>query len=271
MMYNEGPPIAELAQKTLLGIRRKLIELSGHYELAKNPEGGDWSDTGANYHINSAIRSLDNAFTYHKSDAWLYKRLAAGDVVVSLDFARYIREVWIVSEGKRVKLSKVSFEELRTAYPEADITTIDAGTPAYWAPAIAGLAPEQLSETRQSLEALGLEDLDLIELRAHHFRHFPIRNIVVMPPPSVAYTVEVLAAWYSPELTLDTDVCFWTVNYPSLVVRSARRELELDLHRNTQGYQDFDAPIFEELRQIYHNMIAEEVASVSPENMCMEG
>ena len=87
--------------------------------------------------------------------------------------------------------------------------------------------------------------------------HYPYKGVYVMPPCDGDYTLEIKAEWQSHEMCDDADVSFWS-QYPELLLMAARREIEIHLHRNTTGAQDFERPLMHSLQKLYHNLIAEE-------------
>ena len=100
-------------------------------------------------------------------------------------------------------------------------------------------------------------DLDFIG------NNYATRSIILMPPADGTYTVEVLADWYSPSLINDLDTSFWTVEEDAILVRAARMQIEIDLHRNREGVADFAQPILDDLMQINNNLCAEAISGPS--------
>lgn len=252
---------------TLSDIRTLLVNRSGRYDLVTDASGGDYSDNGANAFINAGQRYLDRLLGYTKQDAWLYKSLTAGESFLTFQYARYIKQVWVAntSDG-RSKLERVSNDWLRQNYTDVPLSSLTSDTPKYWAPAPIGLSAEQEDQTSSDFSTAGYTDYDFI----YFGNHFPLRGIVIMPPADTTYTVEVLAAFYSLDLSADADVSFWSVNHPELLVRAARLMIETDLHRNRQGQDDFEQPLVRDCMKIYHDMIAEEMAG-PPEQYVMGG
>lgn len=249
-------PVAapSLGAKTLIQMRRRFVELSGHYELVLDAEQNDWGDNGADDYIRAAQRRLDDEFTYHKSDAWLYSKLTAGQALVTFNWARFIKQVWIAdATGYRTELTRLSMREMREMYNETTLAAISQDTPLYWAPITTLLAPSQIGETSSTFSSTGYVDYDQIVFSEAYFS----KTLVVMPPPSATTTIQVLASWYSPTLTDDADVCFWS-QFPELLIRGARAELELDLHRNTTGYRGFLEGLMPRLSRLEDNLLDEE-------------
>lgn len=243
-----------LGAKTLIQMRRRFVELSGHYELVLDAEQNDWGDNGADDYIRAAQRRLDDEFTYHKSDAMLYAKLTAGQAIVTFNWSRLIKQVWIAdATGYRQELTRLTMREMRELYNETTLAAISQDSPQYWAPITSMLAPSQIGDTSSTFSSTGYVDYDQIVFSEAYFS----KSIVVMPPPAATTTVQVLASWYSPTLSDDEDVCFWS-QFPELLIRGARAELELDLHRNQTGYRGFLEGLMPRLSRLEDNLLEEE-------------
>lgn len=243
-----------LNAKTLLQIRRRFVELSGHYELVLDAEQNDWGDNGADDYIRAAQRRLDDEFQYHKTDAYLYAKLDAGESVITFNWARFIKEVWIAdATGYRTQLQRKSMRDMRAEYNETTLAAITRGTPMHWTPITSMLAPSQQGETAATFATEGYVDYDQVVFSEAYLS----KSIVVMPPPSATTTVQIKASWYSPTLTDDDDVCFWS-QFPELLVRGARAEMEMDLHRNTTGFRGFMEGLMPRLSRLEDNLLEEE-------------
>lgn len=255
--------------KDLAGIRRRLIEQSGHYELVADAHGLDFADRGANEFINAGQRWLDRLFDYHKSAAWIYKPLVSGESLVTFSSARYIKEIWIVENGVRRPLPRSTWQMLRDTYRQTDHSLTTPAPPQHWAPIPVGLGGNQ------SRYADG-DDLDPLEVGVDGYNdivfgdHWPVQGILIMPPPEAGSTLEVCAVWRQSDLVNDTDKTYWTVEAPELLTRAARWQIEIDLHRNRTGIADYEAALGGDLRRLYHSLVDEE-SSGSPGDFVMRG
>ena len=248
-------PFDTFYPNNLYGIRKQLIDDSGKYELVVDPELGDYTDKGANRLIHAAQDWLDNKFDYHKQDAWLYQKLSEGETFVSFQNARFIKEVWLYDVDRLHYLDRVDPLPLRLAYPE-EAELLKRGRPRHWAPTPIGLAPQQAHKTKAEMETEGYKYLDWIRFGAH----YSWRGIMMFPPADQDYTLAIRAAFHSGKLVQDTDENFWTVAAPALLVRAARRQMEIDLHRNRSGVADFEEPLLRDLMDLSFNLTAEEVS-----------
>jgi hypothetical protein len=130
----------------------------------------------------------------------------------------------------------------------------------HWHSENIGLAPEQLDQTISTLpEAKNV---------VYGTASIPLTGIRVRPSDA-ARTFVVTAVWNTPELVNDTDTSYWTVQHPDLLVLATRRELEVS-KRNSQGVNDFDLAIIEQVRAIRQDIIREEMAG-SPSRWVING
>jgi hypothetical protein len=78
---------------TLLEVRKKLVELSGKYDLVIDTV--DWVDNGANFYINAGQRWLDRKLDDKYTVQRKFATVASGNVGVTFDWCRTILQVWI--------------------------------------------------------------------------------------------------------------------------------------------------------------------------------
>lgn len=90
---------------------------------------------------------------------------------------------------------------------------------------------------------------------------WPYRTIEILPS-TLDRTLTVKAVWKSVRLANSTDISFWTEEDEELLVRAMQLQCEIDM-RNTQGVNDFLGPLQYDVKKIYHDMVAEEMAGPS--------
>lgn len=242
---------------TRLEIARQVVKASGDYDLVVDGDISTCVDNGVNWHINEGQKILDREFKYKKDKAWIYKKIVAGQSLVQLNRVRTILEVWVVgSDAIRQQLTVRSLDALRLAFPDVPLSAVTQGTPLYYTPSLVGLGPEQYAETANSLATAGMTDTDFLL----YGNFYATDAIAILPPPDGTYTVEILANCFSKTLTSNTDVSFWSVCEPSLLVDAACLHIEGQMHRNSTGYNDKLAPLQRALLQLYHDMLEEESA-----------
>jgi len=214
--------------RTLGGVRRLVVELSGRYDLLRDPENDDWTDDRGllTFYVNEAQKWLDMRFTMPKHPASLYKRVPAGAGMVTMQHARFVLNV----------------EELKD-------TGETVGIP--WMTHYNGLAPEQELETSQTLpEASGS-----IYFGKHWDTYSPITSIWIQPENRDRVII-VRASFFTRELKNALDRSYWTVQHPRLLAQTVMYLFEIPM-RNSQGVKDLFEPIMDELIKAYHDYCAE--------------
>ncbi|MHA2066951.1 MAG: hypothetical protein ACXABY_21505 [Candidatus Thorarchaeota archaeon] len=251
---------------TLLYIRTKLVDLSGHYELVTDAAGGDYSDAGADFHIRAGQRILDLMQDHPRTLATYKEDVVDGDHTVTFKYNRSIEKVEVTdgssdsTEG-RTPLEKVELDWLREEY-KAPIANLDTGRPIYYSRAIIGLAPEQIGLTAAGGASpytaeftYDYEDLTFGQ------DNLDRTGIAFYPPSDGTYTITVKGRWFSRPLVNDSDISFWSVNYEDALVLAAMMSIE-KIHRNTQGVNDMRDSIRDILFGIDKDMSSDDAAEI---------
>jgi len=250
---------------TLLDIKKAIIEQTGRLGLVKDAVADDYDDNGIMFHIQAAQRFLDRAMEYKGDKSIFFQRLTPGQVTVSFYRPRFIESVWIEADepGNMFPVEFLSYRQFRLVYPEIDITP--TGVPRYWTIPTPRLAPELADQTRTDLEEDDLTDLEYLEFadytdpEAFHLTE----KILFQPAPLVATSMQVHARWKHAPLSNDTDINFWTLEAPELLIDAARMSIEQRLHRNNEGANQFLSQVMVLLNQIHNDLISEEAAGPS--------
>lgn len=177
---------------TLEEIRADIIEYSGDANLADNT-------TRLDSFITAALRELSQICRTPVDRRITTEALATDANYVTIANLRAPRDILNAGEP----LVRKTLEELLKLYP--DIDNEDSGTPGYWA-VDAGVVTngERSSST----------------------------NIRIMPPADEDYTLTVLGDFFDAFNTDDngdiptTATCWWSVNYPNVLVMMAMSILE---------------------------------------------
>jgi len=231
--------VASILPHTLGWCRKKLVDISGRYDLVADAAGGDYTDLGlANWYLNSAQQRLDNLLQYNKSTAWLYKELPANTSMITFQQCRFVKEVYEQTDDSDQERTRVTWWTLNV-----------------------GLAPEQREAVAED-DPLQEGELVIDWTKNIVFGEHYATQAVYVEPSDTARLIVVEAEWYSRHLTDDADKSFWTVQHPQLLVRAAQREMEVDM-RNSQGVNDMDQPLLADIQNIYRNLVAEEMAGPS--------
>lgn len=236
----------------LLGIRKQFIKTSGRTDMVADEI--NYADNGADYYINAGIRSLDGLVNTPKTFASHIVSVSAGATGVVIPKVRSLHEAWISSASGRYIMERKDIGWLRENYPLGAST--ERGTPLYWAVAPIGLAPGQLD--LDSADFAGKYDWDDISFGEHE----SYNGLMWMPPCDTAYTLRVLGRFKSRVLSSNTDMNWWTIEYPELVVASAMQKLEEE-YRNSQGVNDWEQVIAKGILAIEKDNVRQDWAGVS--------
>lgn len=215
-------------------LRRKFIELSGRYDLVT----ATWEDSGADFFLNSGQRFLDRVSTYGKGVAKNVQSVVAGTIIVKSYDLRIVQEVWAGnSVDGLIELKRYTLGQMRDYYGK-QLSSVDQGTPAYYATAALRPYPDNQSVVGWT----GFYDIDDLVLADNHHLY---NGIIIMPPPDKTYYVSIVGKFYSPKLSatlvgsawVETK-SFWTENHPDVLLNAALYKLEV-FYRNTEGAKDW--------------------------------
>ncbi len=242
----------------LLQIRTKFRELSGRHDLVDS----SYADTGADFFINEGRKYLDRLTETQKSWGTAFKFLEVGKWSVSFPYCRAIKEVWAATTTGRWQLEKKSLQDMiegyinniTDSYLPGPPSLCTNGTPLYYSPCISRYVPE--NSTVAELEAF-IGYIDIPAGNAHEFN-----SIIVNVPTSEKLTLMINGLFYSAELVNDTDENYWSAVHPQLLIEAAIRQTEI-MNRNTQGINDWNNVIGEEMQQLGFDLVEELISEVS--------
>jgi hypothetical protein len=234
---------------SLVETRENFVKLSGRYDLVV--DATDWANNGADLYIKGGMDWLDENFHMGPSRSRYFQTLAIDAWYALIQRSRVIQEVWLSTTAARVRLTHKPIEVVREWYakPWGDI---DSGTPLYYSPAV--VRSEQDDSTYITIDSFGGTKTDEAGKSPLQYN-----SIIISPPASVSYEMEVVGLFYSDLLSDDDDENWWTTNQELVSVWAALRMLEVS-HRNRQGASDWEVAIREKLLGLEHDMIEEEIA-----------
>jgi len=234
----------------LLQVRTKFRELSGRFDLVN----ADFSNNGADFFINEGRKFLDRLDTNQKSFASCFRFIEAGFYAASIPYSRAIKEVWASTASARWKLEKMNLSDLITDYLTGLPSSRSTGTPLYYSPTITRYIPE--NETADSFESF-IGTVEIPSGNAHEYN-----TILLNVPVSEKTVVDIKGLYYSKELVEETDLSYWTVVHPMLLIMAAMRQTEI-INRNTQGVNDWTNAIAVDIKQLGMDYIEEVIAEVT--------
>jgi hypothetical protein len=203
----------------LLQIRQKFVELSGRDDLASTSQNGESYDldSGADWFINGGKLFLDLVQDSLRTSGKAVEELSVGASQINLRDVRSITRLYYIdNDGGEQLLEKLSLDEILETYPKMGGTEV--GVPKHWAQEITRVVPWERAVLGTSPE---------------------IVTVRVLPPPEVDTRVNVYGKFHALTLIGNTDVNYWSAQYPQLLVLASLRMLEL-FYRNSQGVNDFD-------------------------------
>ena len=221
---------------SLLAVRDQFLKQSGRYDLGTiSADGVDGTDNGADWYINAGQRLLDRRIYANGFRARRLYSLNIGDYLKILHQAKTIEAVWLVkSDSSLIVLERREFKTLRNYYLQT-LSSMDNGTPLYWAPATEKIDPRARID---DLDAVTIDDMgDLVLGNADG-----ANGIMLWPPTDEAVTLDVLGRFFSAPLSRNLDTSLWTDSYPEILVMAGLYQLEV-AHRNTEGAKDWMASI----------------------------
>ena len=231
----------------LLDLRQAFVRRSGRYDLVVDPNGAapDWTDNGANYYLNLAIKWLDKKQLAPQSERRVYKAIESGDVGVSLTRCRAIKEVWVANADGRAPVERISFQEMRSAYWKVTADTV-VNAPAVYTPA----------RMRADVSELTVDQLAVLATWADLYDDDLTTDsgVLFYPPADGDYILEVFGLFRQAELSDDDDVNYWSIDEPEAVILAAMYWLEVS-YRNTEGAKDWLAAIDEYLTGVDKDLV----------------
>lgn len=242
---------------TLLSVRTLAVKLSGRYDLINEdgdtPEAG--TDNGMNSFINSGQKYLDMLFDSKKGDGVRYDTLAIDGWYVPITGIRAIEDVWVNDTTESWQLDRKSLWWMKENYNDL-ISSTSSGDAEYWAPALI-----------RGIDVTNKDSLGAFfnySLAQTNYENYS--GIIILPKTDVALVVETSGKFWSPTLTSDTDISYWTEVHEMALVWATLRQLEIS-YRNKEGASDWEAAIASYVIGLDKDEIQEQISNVD----AMEG
>lgn len=230
-------------------IRMKARDLSGRYDLVNE----DDSDNGMDFFLNEGQRLLDRLGENQKTWASAYKFALADSYVVSFQYCRAIKEIWVSSTTARWQLTKKSYQEILADYLSGDPAELESGTPLYYTPIITRHIPGDI--TALTIEAF----LDFVEVP---YGQSPSYNSIMFNiPTDTKLAVEIKGLFYTTELSEDDDFSYWSALHPALLIKAAFREMEV-FNQNQSKVEGWEKAIAVEIKGINQDLVDELISEI---------
>ena len=234
----------------LLEIRTLFRNLSGKFDLVN----ADFSDNGADFFINEGRKFLDRLDETQKSWASCFRFVEVGRYSASIPHCRAIKEVWAATTTARWQLEKFNYQEFLADFLSSIPGNRVPGEPNHYTPVITRYIPEDAIPA--DIEAFS-QWVEIPSGNAHEYN-----TVLLSTPVNVRTMVEVKGLFYSHELKEDTDENYWSVTNPMLLYMAAMRYVEI-ANRNTQGKNDWESSIRDDMKQLGMDLVEEIIAEVS--------
>lgn len=243
----------------LLQIRTQFTKISGRYDLV---DPSTFADNGSDFYIQNGQRSLERRLNIAPTVAKYYADIAAGDYKISIANCRAILEVWIMNSESRTELERLDGYKLRGVHQRfvdnmytTPLSTMDAGRPGYYYLSNFRRTPESEDGTGDSATLSSY--LDTISPYDHS-----VTGLILLPRCDTDYGIEIKGLFYSPVLTDDNDSNIWSAEYPTLLIWSALRELEI-MFRGSKTASAWEGLIESELINIEKDAIEQEISNIN--------
>lgn len=227
--------------KDYLYCKRLFCHLTGRYDLFVDPLKNDFADVKGIVELvfNSGQNWIETQLDIGSLMGFMYYRLPAYQSSIEFKNVRYIKKVVELVNGK---------------YNEIP----------FYAQAI-GMVPDQRgNELSNDIK----QKLNFPEYY-YTIESLPFKAISV-EPTDYDRDIIIQCYYYSKKLIEDSDVNFWTIEYPDILVKSAIRELEIYMG-NYDKAQIYELELLKRLNEIRKDFVAHKYGSLMPNQMVMEG
>lgn len=243
---------------TLQQIREKFINESGRFDLVSDTTPGSFADNGANFFVQAGLRLLDMMQETPKSLQTYRKDISIGDYGLEFKHCRTIEAVEMMNAtDDRFSLELKSLSWMRDEYGDVP-SDVTQGAPAYYSPVANVLSPDQYALTVANYTDDFTYDYYDITFKADGVVPWEYTGILWMPPTDSVYTCVVHGFFFS-LMENDTDVSYWSVAFPELLVMATNLALET-FYRNTEGVKDWLGAIRLWLKGIDDDLVRQEMA-----------
>lgn len=251
---------------TLLTTRKKLVELSGRYDLVEDYYGGQYGDIGANWFIQAALKWLDsNAEHPDKITTWQAVK-EAGSYSLSVKGLRSVQNIYLYDNALNSDigaLTEMSIAQIRSMFPKGPSLSTQ-GVPQGYA-----YTPRLIGSVGNYTNAAAYLEAQSVDYEATDYIHFDTTylnaGLLIVPPMDKEYTVTVDGRFWS-YMEADTDTCWWDARFSELLIQTSLFIME-GFYRNFAGARDAKAIMDTWLKGLDRDEVFREM----PKNIQMRG
>ncbi len=256
---------------SLLSIRTQYVKISGRYDLVVDTSA--YADNGADFFIQSGQRYIQALLLNTQSEARILRYLAPDTNRISFSDCQSVSNVWIreraliesgtLTIGDRYQITTQSLLDfLDDGATSSDVGTIFTATSSTLTmtanDSVVRLSyddneegfqlskQERVALINSTLENGGLSTADLPRYYAIDMIRDAdvegteiLRGILLAAPALHGYSLVLEGVFNPKKLESDSDINFWTEQYPDLLLLAGFRSMEM-FYRNTQGVKDFE-------------------------------
>lgn len=224
------------AYMDLQEIRLAFRKDSGRYDLVNE----DGSDNGADRYLNAGQRYLDTLVDAPNAVAINFQDIMEGQRFTSLSDCRILHEIYVNDTTSKTKLIiHRDIKEYIATFPSHH-SEMGYGRPSNILYTNLRISPDANTSPVTNYGGY-IKWMDVAVNPSGNSN-----GLIWNPASDGYYTLEVHGKFFTPTLINSTDTTYWTDVYPSVLIWSAMRQIEVG-YRNTQGVNDWTAAIKSEL------------------------
>lgn len=224
----------------LLELRKKFVAISGRYDLVTDTY--NWGDDGANAYLNAAARYLNRRVNIPTNFAKTGILLSPGCDSVVYSACRAVQQISIFSD-----------REYLLRY-DANLVQNGSGLPKTFKYCTFQHLPKI---TEIDISAYPLEQLNVLSEPCNY-----VNGIQLDKKADKPYLLTIYGIYHNTDLKEDTDVNYWSVEYPNLLLKAAMYELEI-IYRNREGSNTWLEAIEVDLSALDHDLAEHEMLTTA--------
>ena len=220
----------------LLELRKKFIFISGRYDLVVDAE--DWKDNGADAYLNAAARYLNRRVNIPTNFAKTGILLSPGCDSIVYSACRAVQQISVFSDRE---------------YPlryDANLSQNGLGLPSAFKYCTFQHLPK-ISEI--DISAYPLEQLNVLIEPCNYVNGIQLDKKADRP-----YLLTIYGIYHNTDLKQDSDVNYWSIEYPNLLLKAAMYELEV-IYRNREGSNTWLEAIEVDLAALDNDLVEHEM------------
>lgn len=224
---------------SLLEIRKKFIASSGRADLVIDEVS--YADNGADWFIQAGQRYLD-------------RMLETGNAR-----ARYFGKLEYSRNAMKIPRARV-IEQVVRAYPAPKCEMVQSNDSQYYS--TDSLDAPKYYHLLVLRPVVGSDYAQTPGINADiSFTSSSYSGLRFNTASDQDYGIEITGLFYSPDLTIDTDISFWSEEHPEILVAAAFYSMER-FYRNFEGLKECRASLEDMVQQLDFDYVAQEIVNI---------